>query len=46
MTGQGIVEFDLNFAFREADVLQFLDHGGATPVMRAYAISCPMCSLA
>jgi bifunctional non-homologous end joining protein LigD len=25
---------------------QLFDHGGTTPVMRAYAISCPMCSLA
>jgi hypothetical protein len=24
---------------------QFFDQGGTTPVMRAYAISCPMCSL-
>jgi hypothetical protein len=24
----------------------FSDHGSTTPVMRAYAISCPICSLA
>jgi len=25
--------------------LQSFAHGGTTPVMRAYAMSCPMCSL-
>jgi uncharacterized repeat protein (TIGR03803 family) len=31
---------------RSQFVSQFFDQGGTTPVMRAYAISWPMCSLA
>ena len=33
------------FAYRYALLLQLFAQGGTTTVMRAYAISCPICSL-
>src|SRR5579864_893284 len=43
----GVITFVARAGMRDLSQLNFhCDHGGTTPVMRAYATSCPMCSLA